>query len=367
MRVGVATVYTPGVYGGAEFLAAGLEEALRHAGHSLHTIRMPFQFEPPAAAHQAMAQAATVDFGRYGGGQIDALIGLKFPAYLIEHPNKALWLLHQHRPAYDLFDTPYGWSKGVKETDHLRAQILAADQRGIGNAKAVFTIAERVSQRLRHFNGLESAALYHPPANEDAFHCEPALPYIFAPSRLEILKRQDLLLKAVASCPKPVQVIFAGTGGRRAFLEDLSRELGISQHVRFLGEISRAEMIALYAHASAIFFGPLDEDYGYVTLEAMLSSKPVITCTDSGGPLEFVIENETGLICEPVPHAIGEVLMRVMEDRNWASRMGRAGFEHYRAMGIDWNTVVEVLLHGALYGREMMTAPSAGRAVPSAS
>ena len=40
--------------------------------------------------------------------------------------------------------------------------------------------------------------------------------------------------------------------------------------------------------ALGVIFPPLDEDYGYVTLEAMLAAKPVITCTDSGGPLEFV-------------------------------------------------------------------------------
>jgi len=237
MRVGVATVYTPGIFGGAEFLAAGLEDAFRRAGHSLHSIRIPFHFEPPTAARNAMRQAASVDFSRYDGGQIDAMICLKFPAYLIEHPNKALWLLHQHRPAYDLYNTPYGWAQGDRETDALRAEIIAADTKSLGGAKAVFIIAERVSQRLMQFNGLASKALYHPPADDAAFHCAEVMPYIFAPSRLEILKRQDLLLRAVAACSRPVQVIFGGTGGRRAFLQDLAAKLGITERVRFLGEI----------------------------------------------------------------------------------------------------------------------------------
>lgn len=350
MRVGVATVYTPGIFGGAEFLAAGLEDAFRRAGHSLHSIRIPFHFEPPGAAHDAMRQAVSVDFSRYDGGQIDAMICLKFPAYLIEHPNKALWLLHQHRPAYDLYDTAYGWAKGHRETDALRAEIIDADNKSLGNAKAVFTIAERVSQRLRQFNGIASKALYHPPADDAAFHCAEAMPYIFAPSRLEILKRQDLLLRAVAACPRPVQVIFGGTGGRRAFLEELAQELGITDRVRFLGEISRAEMIALYAHATAVFFGPLDEDYGYVTLEAMLSSKPVIICTDSGGPLEFVMDGETGLICAPTPDGVAEALARIVDQPAKAAAMGRAGRARYQAMQIGWQPVVDALLDGALSG-----------------
>ena len=355
MRVGVATVYTPGIFGGAEFLAAGLEDAFRRAGHSLHSIRIPFHFEPPSAAHEAMRQAASVNFSRYDGGQIDALICLKFPAYLIEHPNKALWLLHQHRPAYDLYDTPYGWAQGHAETDALRAEIIAADNKSLGSAMAVFTIAERVSQRLQHYNGIASKALYHPPADADAFHCAESMPYIFAPSRLEILKRQDLLLRAVAACPRPVQVIFGGTGGRRAFLEDLAAELDITDRVRFLGEISRAEMIALYAHASAVFFGPLDEDYGYVTLEAMLSAKPVITCTDSGGPLEFVVDGETGLICAPTPEGVAGALTQIIDQPAKAAAMGQVGRQRYADMQIGWQPVVDALLEGAL-GR---TNPSA--------
>lgn len=348
MRVGIASVYTPGIFGGAEFLAAGLEEAFRSAGHSLHSIRIPFHFEPPGAAHEAMRQAAAVDFSRYDGGQIDAMICLKFPAYLIDHPNKALWLLHQHRPAYDLYDTPYGWAKGHRETDALRAEIIAADTQSLNSARAVFTIAKRVSQRLMQYNGIASKALYHPPADEAAFRCGEPMPYIFAPSRLEILKRQDLLLRAVAACPRPVQVIFGGTGGRRSFLEDLARELGITNRVRFLGEISRAEMIALYANSTAVFFGPLDEDYGYVTLEAMLSSKPVITCTDSGGPLEFVVDKETGLVCAPTVEGVADALVRIVDHPEQAAAMGRAGRAQYQDMQIGWQPVVNALLDGAL-------------------
>ncbi|HEV7414643.1 MAG TPA: glycosyltransferase family 4 protein, partial [Tianweitania sediminis] len=313
-------------------------------------IRIPFRFDPPAAAHEAMAQAQSLDFTRYGGGQIDAMICLKFPAYLIEHPNRALWLLHQHRPAYDLYNTPYGWTQGHRETDKLRAEIIAADKKSIGGARAVFTIAERVSQRLMQHNKIPSRALYHPPSDEAAFHCAEAMPYIFAPSRLEILKRQDLLLQAVAACSRPLQVIFGGTGGRRSFLEDMARDLGITDRVRFLGEISRAEMIALYSNATAVFFGPLDEDYGYVTLEAMLSSKPVITCTDSGGPLEFVVHGETGLVCAPNGEAIAEALLRLMDNPAQAAAMGQAGRVRYDEMAIGWQPVVDALLAGALGG-----------------
>ena len=68
----------------------------------------------------------------------------------------------------------------------------------------------------------------------------------------------------------------------------MADKLGVSKKVKWLGFITEQEKIDLYAKARAVVYPPADEDYGYVTLEAMLSSKPVITCSDSGGTLEFV-------------------------------------------------------------------------------
>ena len=324
MRVGIATVHTPGIHGGAEFLVDGLVEAVRAAGHSVHKISMPFYFEPMDAAAKTMDHCLSANFLPYGGGQIDRMICLKFPAYMIRHPDKRIWLLHQHRSAYDLYGTPYGWLRGKKETDELRQRIIEGDTESLGgdapgSARAVYTIAERVCARLRQYNGIESKALYHPPANAEEFRLEPALPYIFVPSRLEGLKRQDLMLKALTACRSPVQAVFAGTGSMRKHLEAMAETLGLTDRVRFVGAVSRADMLNLYAHATAVFFGPLDEDYGYVTLEAMLSGKPVITCSDSGGPLEFVLDGETGFVTAPEPQAIAEALETLMGDAGKAA------------------------------------------------
>ncbi|MBB4145790.1 glycosyltransferase family 4 protein [Rhizobium rhizoryzae] len=349
MRVGIATVHTPGIYGGAEFLVDGLVEAVRAAGHSVHKISMPFYFEPVDAAAHTMDQALGANYLPFNGGRIDRMICLKFPAYMLRHPDKRVWLLHQHRAAYDLYGTPYGWLPGKPETDALREDIIAGDNESLGgiepgSARAVFTIAERVCQRLRDFNKIESKALYHPPANWEEFRCEEALPYIFVPSRLEGLKRQDLMLKALAACKTPINAVFAGSGGMRSQLESMTAQLGLSDRVRFVGAISREDMLNLYAHASAVFFGPLDEDYGYVTLEAMLSGKPVITCRDSGGPLEFVVNNETGFVTEPDPTDIAAALEKLMADTALAKRLGQNGRARYEALNITWSHVVETLL-----------------------
>ncbi len=343
MRVGIASVHTPGIHGGAEYLVDGLVEACREAGHQIHKISVPFVFEPPEAAGRTMDLCQAVDFSRFGGGQVDVMIALKFPAYLIGHPDKRVWLLHQHRAAYDLFDTIHGWHKGKARTDALRQRIVAADGEALADVP-VFTISQRVSDRLAHYNGIASTAIYHPPADATAFRCAEDLGYVLVPSRLERLKRQDLVLEALAQCTTPINALFVGDGSMRAALERQAEALGLGERVRFLGSVSRQRLIELYAHARAVYFGPFDEDYGYITLEAMLASKPVITCTDSGGPLEFVVDGETGVVVAPDPRAIAGALEQVMGDAPRARQMGQNGLARYRGLDISWHTVVETLL-----------------------
>ena len=84
---------------------------------------------------------------------------------------------------------------------------------------------------------------------------------------------------------------------------------------------------ALYAGARAVAFVPYEEDYGLVTLEAMLAGKPVITCTDSGGTAELVSDGVTGLVVEPTPEALAAAIDRLWSSRREARRMGAAARE----------------------------------------
>jgi glycosyltransferase involved in cell wall biosynthesis len=81
-----------------------------------------------------------------------------------------------------------------------------------------------------------------------------------------------------------------------------------------------------------------------VTLEAMLSSKPVITCADSGGPLEFVVDGQTGLTADPTPESLARAMDALWTDRRGAAAMGEAGRARYQDLDISWANVVEKLL-----------------------
>jgi glycosyltransferase involved in cell wall biosynthesis len=112
----------------------------------------------------------------------------------------------------------------------------------------------------------------------------------------------------------------------------------------FAGEVDDARLVELYAGACAVVFPPLDEDYGYVALEAFLAHKPVITTRDAGGPLEFVEDGASGIVADPTGESIGAAISRLSADRGLARRMGDAGFE--RARKISWEGVVEELVGG---------------------
>ena len=347
MRVLIVTSQVPFIRGGAEILAEGLLSALRAEGHLAEIVAIPFKWYPPERILDQMLACRLFDLTETAGTRVDRVIGLKFPAYLIPHPNKVLWLLHQHRTAYDLWDHPLGDLIQAANGLQVRDAIREADRQLIPEALAVFTIAANVSRRLQSYCGIDSTPLYHPPQDAGQFYCADAEDYFFFPSRLNALKRQALALEALAKTAQPVRLRFAGSADTPAYAEALketARRLGVSGRVEWLGAVGDEQKRDLYARALAVVFPPLDEDYGYITLEAMLSSKAVITTTDAGGPLEFVRGGSSGLVVEPTPEALATAMDTLWENRAQAARWGKASREQYDDMKISWHNVIHRLL-----------------------
>ncbi len=347
MRILIATVQVPFIRGGAEILAEGLQGALRAEGHEAVIVTIPFKWYPPERILDHMLACRLLDLTESAGIPVDRVIGLKFPAYFVPHPNKTLWILHQHRTAYELWDHPLGDLIPFPNGLQIRDAIRQADQQLIPQAKTVFTIARNVSRRLKQYNGIDSIPLYHPPPHAEQFYRAEAEDFLFFPSRLSPLKRQFLVLEALAQTRQPVRVRFAGVADSPPYAEELkalAHTLRVHRRVEWLEQVSEEEKYRLYAHALGVIYPPLDEDYGYVTLEAILSSKPVITCADSGGPLEFVLPRQTGLIAEPTPAALASAMDELYENRHQAWTMGAAGRDHYESLDISWSAVVHRLL-----------------------
>ncbi len=347
MRIVIANTHVPYVRGGAELLAEQLQQALVREGHEVDIVRLPFRWNPPEQLLAQMLSARLADLSEANGVEVDLLVGLKFPAYLIPHKRKVLWILHQHRQAYDQWDRELGDIILQANGKDVREAIYHADRLAIRESRHAHTISANVSRRLSHYMGLEAPPLWHPPPAADLFFSKPSENFLFFPSRLNAAKRQELVVNALAQCQQPVRVLFAGKADNAPYAEELLervRLLKLTKRVEMLGEISDEEKRDLYARCLGVVFPPLDEDYGYITLEAMLAAKPVITCTDSGGPLDFIIAGKTGLVCEPTAEALARAMDELWSDRSGAARMGEAARDHYGSLHISWSTVVEALL-----------------------
>ena len=347
MRILIATVQVPFIRGGAEIHAEGLRDALRNAGHEAEILAIPFKWYPPEKILDHILACRLIDVSEVAGTRVDRLIGLRFPAYLIPHPNKVLWILHQHRTAYELWDHALSDLVYYPNGSQVRDAIEHADRKLIPEARAVFANSRNVAQRLKRFCDIDSTPLYHPPPNAEKFYSSDAEDYLFFPSRLCIPKRQELALEALAVTRNPVRLSFAGTSDHPDYtdkLQSLARKLKVQKRVEWLGAISEDEKRSRYASALAIVYPPVDEDYGYVTLEAMLASKPVITCRDSGGPLEFVVDQSTGLITDPTPEALAAAFDFIWENRAEAKAWGLAARDRYESLNLSWSNVVQKLL-----------------------
>jgi glycosyltransferase involved in cell wall biosynthesis len=102
------------------------------------------------------------------------------------------------------------------------------------------------------------------------------------------------------------------------------------------------ELADLYARSLAVYYAPIDEDFGMVPYEAFLSGKPVVTTHDAGGPLEVVHDRETGVVVAPDPTAIAQACVYLASNVDEAKAWGNAG----RALAerVTWDACVDALL-----------------------
>jgi glycosyltransferase involved in cell wall biosynthesis len=238
--------------------------------------------------------------------------------------------------------TPLKWKGRSKE--RARKRLIHTADRWLltKNVRKVFTLSQTVTARLQRWGGIASEPLHVPPPHRP-YRCDEYGDYIFAVSRLAPLKRLSLLVEALANPEAAgVRCVIAGEGEEHASLEQAIAAHGLAARVRLIGRVDDAQMVDHLARCRAVCFPPYDEDYGFVTVEAFASRKPVITCTDSGGPAELVVHDVNGKVCAPRPDALAIAISQLMHDRQEAERLGQAGLE--RVSAITWPRAVRRLL-----------------------
>jgi glycosyltransferase involved in cell wall biosynthesis len=383
MRIAiVAPSPNPFLVGGAENLWWGMLRHLNEAtDHVADLIRIPVKetsLDDLVAGYEA--------FSRLDLSGFDAVISTKYPAWMVRHPNHTVYLQHRCRGFYDWYPaaeaggTEYrGNDRGIREFLDLlnrhrgdraslpeafgrfrevaaaessrrevarhpgpvgRALIHFLDDIGLARPaiRRYAAIAHNVRRRPDYFPpGADVRVVYHP-TNKTGFH-DAGEDYFFTVSRFYPSKRIGLLVDAYRRTDIPLPFRIAGSGDEEERLRAMAAG---DPRIEFTGFVRDDALIELYARAIAVPFVPQDEDFGYITLEAMLAGKPVITTRDSGGPMELVKDGETGIVAEPDPESLAAAFRRVYQEREWARAIGRRGRE--RAEKIGWESVFDTLL-----------------------
>ncbi|MBA3716973.1 MAG: glycosyltransferase family 4 protein [Actinobacteria bacterium] len=340
MRIAVCSAQVPFARGGTEIFVEDLVAELRKRDHEAELVTVPYKWYPGTRVLTQAFLWRLVDLTEVEGRPIDLVVATKFPSYAVRHPNKVVWLLHQFRQAYELDRTQLGQFSESPEDRATRRAVHALDRRVLGEARKLFTTSRNNQQRLEKSTGLVAEVLPHPP-QELPYRCDAYGDFVLSVGRLDRAKRVDLLLEAAAANDS-LSVVVAGEGPDRGRLEELAGARSLDGRVRFLGRVSEAELADLYAGCLAVFYAPVDEDFGMVPFEAFMSDKPVVTTSDAGGPLEVVTDRKTGIVCEPRAGAVAEACAWLREHVDEARSFGRAG--HALAEEVTWDRAIERIL-----------------------
>jgi glycosyltransferase involved in cell wall biosynthesis len=381
----VAPGPVPSTIGGAEYLFSGMQAAINDLSpHQCELIKLPVPEGSFWEIIDSYYRFYTLDLNSF-----DMVISTKYPSWMVQHRNHILYMVHHLR---GLFDTYHFFNKPVQTPDSLITGelekifsilrkknpsktdvdlffVLVSDLKGTEKnysealfefpgpfiyeivhflddyalapekIKKYFTMSENVKNRSNYFPAGVPVQVIHPPPTQNSYYCSDSA-YLFTASRLDSPKRIELLIQAMNYVPYAIPLKIAGTGPEEARLKSM---IGHDKRIEFLGFIEEVQLKDLYANALAILFVPYDEDYGFITIEAMKSKKPVITTIDSGGPLEFVKDGETGFVVPPDPKRIAEKINFFVDNKKIAEQMGVAAYEKVKP--IIWEVFTRNLLN----------------------
>jgi glycosyltransferase involved in cell wall biosynthesis len=321
MRIAVCRPQVPFARGGAEIFTDRLVEELRAREHEADLVSVPFKWYPGARVLTQAFLWRMLDLDEADGQPIEMVVATKFPSYLVRHHQKRVWLIHQFRQAYELDGTELGQFSARPEDRAIRRKVQALDRVALGEASRLFAISGNIARRIESSTGLAAEVLPHPPQALE-YRCENYGEFVLSVNRLDRAKRIDLLLEA-AACDGSLEVVIAGEGPDRQRLEQLARDRGLNGRARFTGRISEQELADLYARCFAVYYAPVDEDYGMV-------------------PLEVVSDGATGLVVTPDAAEIARALGWLRDHRDEAASYGRAG--KAIATEVTWDRAIGRLL-----------------------
>lgn len=343
MRIAVVNTFSPFVHGGAEFVVSDLIDKLNKLPNieaSHFTIPFPEHFDTNLIKFTLSSMSLNFD-------DYDMLIAFKYPAYCIPHRNKVIWIFHQLRQVYDLWDTQFGFKQNESPHVFLKEFVTNIDNKYIPNSTKIFTLSKEVAERLNGFNGINSEVMYSPLKDDNRYYCDSFEDYVIYPSRISPIKRQHLAIEAMKYTKTNVKLMIVGKCSESSYektIEDLINSNNLTNKVILTGEITQNDKFKLFSKCLGAVFIPFKEDYGLVTLEASLSKKPTICTFDSGGIREFITDHHNGLITDPDPKKLAESFDYLYANKDKAQDLGKKAYEQVKELNLNWETIINRIL-----------------------
>lgn len=372
----VAPSPVPFVVGGAEKLWWGLQSYInQNTPHHCELIKLCAPEHNFGDLMRSYRLFYDLDLSHF-----DLVVTTKYPAWMVRHPRHLVYFQHPLRGLYELYPGPEEISlhcashpkvgpilrclaqkpldvprlldrcldlaqdPGAPEEalalpgPLLRKIVFALDRWALERVERICAISRTVRDRRNYFPEPDAVDVIYHPSNLRRFE-NVGQDYLLTASRLVRDKRVDLLLRAYLAAGIEMPLKIVGQGPQRPHLEQMATGHG---GVEFTGFVSDQDLVEIYARALAVVFVPKNEDLGLITLEAMRSGKPVITCTDSGGATELVQHGRTGWVCEPNVEDLARALRTAVADPPRAAVLGRQARE--RVADITWGNLVSALL-----------------------
>jgi glycosyltransferase involved in cell wall biosynthesis len=340
IKIALVNNYQPFVYGGAEMVVDALREKLVEHGHQVSVTCVPFPSTLDYALITNMLSCRCLSFD-----EADKVIAFKFPAYYVRHANKTLWMFHQLRQVYELWNTEYGLPDNP-ENARIRDVVTTCDNTYLREAKETFGISHEIAERLRRFNGLDASVLYTP-LDHQRCRAREYGDYLLYASRVTSFKRQHLAIESMKHTKSGVRLVLAGKCDEPDYetrLRKLIDDNGLGAKVTMLGWINEERKFELLSDALASLYLAYQEDSpGLGSMEALYSKKCVITLEDSGGTREIVQDGFNGYVVAPHPQELAQRFDALYENRNLARNLGETGCIDMHSRKITWDVVVEKL------------------------
>ncbi len=387
----IAPSPVPFTIGGAEKLWWGL---LHHINQTTHhqaeLIKLPSAERSFSELIKSYHAFFNLDLSYF-----DCVISTKYPAWMIQHKNHICYLQHRLRGLYDTYHfsglpTEINWQE-LHGDLHWLEKLLAKEQptrtdaaelfegllplldcahleqalsfpgamtRGIihfldrvainaHQIKSCFAISENVKQRQDYFPLDMAVEVIHHPSDLTCFNNTEYVD-LFTVSRLDKAKRIHLLIEAFKQVKTDRKFYIAGTGPDETELKTLA---GDDSRIVFLGRQTDQEIIARYSRALFVPFIPYDEDYGLITIEAMMSGKAVLTTSDAGGVNEFVVDHskpnsdpdkQNGLSVAPTVDDLAAGMQVMLDNPETTQRWGKNALQ--AVAHIRWDNTLAPLL-----------------------